>query len=273
MQSVFNAAFLARLRRQTEETSITPDRVESFEVKVATDCDTLNRGRGAHRNYDQNTDDPDDLTATVMRRSDDLLSLPEMPPCSWWIQMVLGTPDDAVSPGDVGLCLQLVAAHLQTHQSADSTDEEAHPPSPEAVTARLRLEEGKDSGLPATIGALHEAIESIGPNAWSVFVNLWQKACGIQEPAKNEKRKWKPTGASIHPAEPHGKPDTPLPPLPPTPYEIEEGLYRALSGMPERVAAFMLHTPKDPPPWRYRESEGERSAREGLESIGGWTGL
>jgi hypothetical protein len=61
--------------------------------------------------------------------------------------------------------------------------------------------------------------------------------------------------------------------LPPTPYEIEKGLHQALPLMPPQVATFLLHTPMDPPPWRYRESEGERSAREGLESIGGWTGL
>jgi hypothetical protein len=38
--------------------------------------------------------------------------------------------------------------------------------------------------FPATIGALHEAIESIGPNAWSVFVGLWHSACGIEPPTK-----------------------------------------------------------------------------------------
>jgi hypothetical protein len=115
MQSVFNTALLARLRRQSAQISLPPDRVESFEVKVVTDCDTLMRGTGAHRNYDQNIDgadepdripvtvgdpdndiDPDDLTTTVMRQSDDL-SPPEMPPCTWWIRMTLDPPDTPVS--------------------------------------------------------------------------------------------------------------------------------------------------------------------------------
>ena len=111
MQSVLNAALLARLRRQTAETSLTPDRVESFEVKDVTDRDILNRGTGAHRDIDgidepdgipvtvgdpDNDIDPDDLTTTVMRQSDDL-SPPEMPPCTWWIRMTLDPPDTPVS--------------------------------------------------------------------------------------------------------------------------------------------------------------------------------
>jgi hypothetical protein len=77
-----------------------------------------------------------------------------------------------------------------------------------------------------------------------VFVGLWQEACEIQEPAKNEKRQPKPSLAPILAAEPDGKPDIPLPPLPPTPYEIEKGLHRALPEMPPQVAAFLLHAPR-----------------------------
>jgi hypothetical protein len=42
--------------------------------------------------------------------------------------------------------------------------------------------------------------------------------------------------------------------------------------MPERVIAFMLYEPRDPPAWRYRESECERAERQALENLGAWTG-
>jgi hypothetical protein len=67
---------------------------------------------------------------------------------------------------------------------------------------------------------------------WAALMSLWQEAAGIQQP----KRQSKP-GAPVPAAEPHGKPDQALPPLPPTPYEIEEGLHRELPSMPDRVAA------------------------------------
>jgi hypothetical protein len=47
---------------------------------------------------------------------------------------------------------------------------------------------------------------------------------------------------------------------------------RELSSMPERVAAFLLHVPRDPPVWRYQESAGERAEREFLQGEGCWTG-
>jgi hypothetical protein len=91
-----------------------------------------------------------------------------------------------------------------------------------------------------------------------------KKACGTQEPAKNEKRKCKPTGASIHAVELSGKPDTPLPPLTANAPLLEEGLHRELLGMPPLVAAFLWPTPRDLP-WRNLESEAERAHREVLE--------
>jgi hypothetical protein len=60
--------------------------------------------------------------------------------------------------------------------------------------------------------------------------------------------------------------------LPPTPYEIEKGLHQALPLMPPQVAAFLLHVPRNPPAWRYQESEGERAERQALENLGAWTG-
>jgi hypothetical protein len=267
--------------------------------KDVTDRAIPNHDAIAHQYYDQNIDgepgpdtenpvsgdpndspDPDDRAALQVQQSNDdgtssdsitpLSPLPEMPCCSWWSALTFGKEDDTVSPADAETCLRLVRARLQAYQSVQLADEEDHPPSQEAVTARLMVEEGKDSGPPATINALHETIESIGPNAWSVFVELWQEACGIQGPAKNDKSK--PTGAPIIAAEPDGKADTLLPPLPERCFPLEEGLHRALPGMPPQVAAFLLHVPRDPPAWRYQESAGERAEREFLEGQGGWTG-
>jgi hypothetical protein len=46
-----------------------------------------------------------------------------------------------------------------------------------------------------------------------------------------------------------------------------------LRTMPPKVAAFMLYEPREPPPWRRQESEGERAFREQCESDGTWCGL
>jgi hypothetical protein len=59
--------------------------------------------------------------------------------------------------------------------------------------------------------------------------------------------------------------------MPATAPLLEEGLHRELPGMPPRVAAFLLHVPRDLP-WRHQESEAERGHRELLESQGCWTG-
>jgi hypothetical protein len=135
----------------------------------------------AHQYYDQNTDgepgpdtenpvsedpndspDPDDRAALQMRQSSDdgtssdsITPPPPLPamPCSWWSALTFGKEDDTVSPADAETCLRLVRARLQAHQFADAqpspvsvqlTDEEDHPPSQEAVTARLMVEEGKE---------------------------------------------------------------------------------------------------------------------------------
>jgi len=45
-----------------------------------------------------------------------------------------------------------------------------------------------------------------------------------------------------------------------------------LRTMPPQVAAFMLYEPRDPPPWRRQESEGEREFREQCQSDGAWCG-
>jgi hypothetical protein len=111
---------------------------------------------------------------------------------------------------------------------------------------------------------LHEAVlETFQPDGWHVFTRLFHEAAGLKP---------KPGGALILALDADGQADAPLPPWPPTPYEIEKGLHRALSEMPPQVAAFLLHVPRDPPAWRYQESEGERAERQALENLGAWTG-
>jgi hypothetical protein len=233
--------------------------------------------------------DPDDAAT-----SDPSPPLPSMP-CSWWIRMTLDPPDTPVSAEDVRICLCLVLARLKDCQGA-AVDRQ---PSQDAILASLLPQEGGDSArdtssdtacsvqmfdaftakiwnenlaFPSTIGALHERIESLAPNAWSTFTALWQQSCGIEPPAKRE------TGEAIRrfrsdaPAEPYGKPDQALPPLPADAPLLEEGLHRELPSMPEQAAAFLLHVPRDPPAWRYCESPDERSQREQLENEGCWSG-
>jgi hypothetical protein len=120
----------------------------------------------AHQYYDQNTDgepgpdtenpvsedpndspDPDDRAALHTQQSNDegtsgdaitlLPPLPEMP-CSWWVRVVLGKPDDLVSDEDARMCLLLVSAHLR------QAGHEAQQASPDARQARLGVREGED---------------------------------------------------------------------------------------------------------------------------------
>ena len=95
-------------------------------------------------------------------------------------------------------------------------------------------------------------------------LNIWQEVAGIQQPRRQPKLDFTPIPA----AEPDGKVDIPLPLLPGNTPFLEEGLHRALPGMPPQVAAFLLHVPRDPPAWRYQESEGERAERQALENLG-----
>jgi hypothetical protein len=120
-----------------------------------------------------------------------------------------------------------------------------------------------------TVGELHESLtQHFGPAGWAALVSLWQEVAGIQQPRRQPKLDFTPIPA----AEPDGKVDTPLPLLPGNTPFLEEGLHRALPGMPPQVAAFLLHVPRDPPAWRYQESEGERAERQALENLGAWTG-
>jgi hypothetical protein len=206
--------------------------------------------------------------------------------------MTLDPPDTPVSVEDARLCVSLVSAHLNAMDGR-----QAHA---DARQARLDVQEGEDRGqegsgalalgcedsqmsevpayklwnenlaFPETVSQLHEAIENLGPGAWRIFTRLWEIACEIPAPPENQ-RQQKTASVPCPSAEPH-KPDTPLLPLPANAPLLEEGLHRELPGMPEKVAAFLLHVPRDPPAWRYCESLDERSQREQLESEGCWTG-
>src|SRR5262245_46415415 len=50
------------------------------------------------------------------------------------------------------------------------------------------------------------------------------------------------------------------------------GLAEAIMQAPTRVQRWLLAPPRDPPPWRYRETAAEREAREQCESDGAWCG-
>jgi hypothetical protein len=139
-----------------------------------------------------------------------------------------------------------------------------------------RADTGFSGSTPTTVGELHEAIEERYGNAgWKAFTACWQEAAGIQQPEPK-----------IFPAECSDVlnriPDQPkdhrppssetLLPLPSTACLLEEGLHQALPSMPMRAAAFLLHSPKPEPPWRYQESESERLIREDAENRGAWAG-
>ena len=187
--------------------------------------------------------DPDDLIG--MEPVQCALLLP--PPAqseSWWTALVLGRENDAIIPQDALVALAHVAYRLGHARANMSTE-------------------------PVMVGQFYEMVEALyGAPDWAALVSFWQEAAGIRQP----RRQPKPDFSSVIAVEPNGKADTPLPPLPERCFPLEEGLHWALPEMPEKVAAFLLHVPRDPPAWRYQESTGERAEREFLEAQGGWTG-
>ena len=114
------------------------------------------------------------------------------------------------------------------------------------------------ASLPITISQLHEAIEALGPNAWRMFTRLWEIACEIPAPLKRPLYEASPQADSAlnQAVEAPPRPDAAT---------IEPG-------MPDRVAGFLRHQPRDPPAWVYPESPAERVERHELEDIGGWVG-
>jgi hypothetical protein len=134
-----------------------------------------------------------------------------------------------------------------------------------------------DAGAPETVGQLHEAIENLGPNAWSEFVCCWQTACGIPAPPENRSlgRRFQPGAAPIDNSAAAAPAATPcleaLRRPPDNGYELDEGLRAAILNAPYKVTAMLLHSPT-PPAWAYQESPAEKVERQALEDIGGWVG-
>ena len=187
--------------------------------------------------------DPDDLIDIELVQCALLLSPPVMSE-SWWTAIVLGREDDALNPQDALLAL-------------------AH------VAYRLGYARANMSTAPVMVSQLHETVEALyGAHGWAALTACWCEAAGIQQPRRQPKN----DRATIIAVEPDGKADTPLSPLPERCFPLEEGLHRALPGMPPQVAAFLLHVSRDPPAWRYQENAHEKAERQELEDIGGWVG-
>ena len=294
MRSVFNTALLARLRRQTAESSLTPDRtypanIQSYDQNTGATSAGDRPGEHSVDDLDPLLLPPVDPDANIdpddAATSDPSPPLPPMPPCSWWIRMTLDPPDTPVSVEDARLCVSLVSAHLcQASQ--------------EALSARLMARQGGNSGgngshdgrrdsdslaFPSTVGQLHEVIENLGPTAWRKFTRLWEIACEIPAPPENRPlgRRFRPGVALVNKTTTAASPVTTpsldalrsMPPPPrPDAAELEPGLRAALPSMPTQVAGWLRHQPRDPPPWVHRESAGEKAEREFLQDQGRWPG-
>jgi hypothetical protein len=203
--------------------------------------------------------DPDDSLSKL-----EVITLP--PPAqseAWWIALVLGRESDAVAPQDASLALAHVAYRLEY----------------------ARADRGNPITESTTVGLLYEAIEEMfGPAAWTALVECWHTAAGIVQPERKSIRsdtdilnripdRTNPAAISAQSTIFKSTAfDTEQPPLPPTPYDLDPGLAHAIGTAPWKVAAFLLHVPRDPPAWRYQETEAERAHRELLEGEGSWTG-
>jgi hypothetical protein len=130
MQSVFNTALLARLRRQTAET---------FDIGFQ------------RQDYDQNTDgadEPDSIPVTVGDPNNDIdpddvanpdvvAPPPPMPPCAWWVRMVLSPDQTPVTPTAVQTVFEFIGRRL-----AATAPTGAFQPPGSATAARLSPSEG-----------------------------------------------------------------------------------------------------------------------------------
>jgi hypothetical protein len=181
--------------------------------------------------------DPDDLIGTAPVQCA-LLLPPPVKPETWWTALVLGSENDAVAPQDASLALAHVACRLGYAR---------------AVMGNPHI------GL-GTVGQLQEMLEALyGEAGWKALVECWHAAAGITRPTR--------VHASITNKIPEG--ELPQPQIPACSLAREA---EALRSLPGAVRRFWLYEPRDPPPWRQKESESERLQREALESLGGWTG-
>jgi hypothetical protein len=206
-------------------------------------------------NSNNKSPDPDDL------RIVEINPLPAQAE-RWWSSLLLGPEGAAVCPQDACLVFEHITCRLG-----------------------LRMSETPTPFSAITVGELHTAIEeSYGKPGWTAFVQCWQEAAGIKQPERKSIRsdtdalnripeQTNPTVVSAQSTSFKSTTfDTEQPPMPPTPYDLDPAFARAIGTAPRKVAAFLLHVPRDPPAWRQKESESERSQREQLERIGGWPG-
>ena len=101
--------------------------------------------------------------------------------------------------------------------------------------------------LPGTVGALHERIyELYEARGWFVFQQLYHEAAGLHPRPKTAGSLDAVTGSDAAPlnCDP-----------------IEPGLVHAIMQSSSRVQRWLLAPPRDPPPWRYRETGAERQLR------------
>jgi hypothetical protein len=165
---------------------------------------------------------------------------------------------------------QLRAKRAKTQAQPDDDDAGARDVKGLADRDSLLRDVGADSAI-QRFRRDDVADEAVGNIAWAIHCSE-ARVDGSNDRLDPDYRVPLPEMPLVPAAEPHDKPDTPLPLLPAQAYPLEEGLHRALPEMPPQVVSFLLHVPRDPPSWRHQESEGERAERQALENLGAWTG-
>jgi hypothetical protein len=174
-------------------------------------------------------------------------SLPAEMPSSWWEALLFGKPNYVVRFEDSRLALALIEARLaEGHDSGQPIKRD-----PGAIVS-------VGDELPTTVGALHEQIYQLyDSRGWFAFQQLYHEAAGLHPRPKMADASNAVTGGDAAPLNCDA---------------IEPGLAQAVMQAPTRVMRWMLAPPREPPPWRYRETGAEREAREQRESDGAWCG-
>jgi hypothetical protein len=152
--------------------------------------------------------------------------LSEMP-SSWWEALLFGKPDNVVGLEDSQLVIKFIGSQL-----ADDHD------SGHLIKRDPGVNGEAQSGLPATVGALHERIyELYGDRGWRVFQRLYHEAAGLRpERHKTVEAINVITNNDAPPLNSHDA--------------IEPGLANAIIEAPIRVQRFLLTPPRDLPRWR-----------------------
>jgi hypothetical protein len=195
-------------------------------------------------------DDPDDVIDPDDSALPELSApLPSEMPANWWEALLFSKPADPVLPQDAHLVLALIEARLGEY--LDSGRSIKRDPGANVSVA---------NDLPGTVGALHERIyELYAQRGWFMFEQLYHEAAGLHPRPKTANSANAVSATDAMPASIDCS-------------GIEPGLAEAVIQAPSRVRRWMLAPPREPPPWRRQESEGERAHREALEDLGGWAG-